>query len=69
MSSGRKHSDDAEYQRRNRLSQDERNIEAIDSSVKRLKEWDEKQGGHKTESEIRKYMTDIAHNEERKKAG
>lgn len=69
MSNENKLKDDSEYQRRNRMSHDERCIEAIDRSVKRLKDWDHKQGGQKTESEIRKYMTDLAHKEERKKSG
>lgn len=68
MSNEQRLKEDAEYQRRCRMSHDERAIDAIDRSVKRLKDCDEKAGGHKTEEQLRRYMSDIAHKQERKKS-
>ena len=50
------------------MTKEELGRDAIDRSVKRLKDWDEKTGGNKSESEIREYMTNIAHKSDRTKS-
>ena len=59
----------AEYQRRKRMSQDERNITARDNLAKEIKLQNEKWGKNMTYDEAQRKATEIAHKVERRKGG